>query len=142
MISITQNISLEDNEIQMDFIHSSGPGGQNVNKVATAVKLHFDITNSPSLPEDVKRRLIVLGGKKITQDGILIIDARRYRTQERNRQDALARLSLLISKAEHRPKLRKKTKPSKASKEKRIKAKRYLGEKKQLRKTVDPFIEE
>ena len=142
MISITPNITLQDNELQIDFIHSSGPGGQNVNKVATAVKLFFNITNSPSLPKEVKHRLKALGGKKITQDGILIIDARRYRTQERNRQDALERLSSLISKAEPEPKLRKKTKPTKASKEKRLKDKRTLRGKKQLRKTVDSLIDE
>ena len=141
MIHITPEISLEDNEIQLDFIHSSGPGGQNVNKVATAVKLYFDIINSPSLPEDTKKRLITLGGKRVTQEGILIIDARRYRTQERNRQDAIERVTVLIRKAVERPKKRKITRPTVTSKEKRLKAKHSRGEKKQFRKSVDPFEE-
>lgn len=141
MIHITPDISLEDNEIRLDFIHSSGPGGQNVNKVATAVKLFFDIINSPSLPDDIKKRLITLGGKRVTQEGVLVIDARRYRTQERNRQDAIERLSLLLRKAVERPKKRKITKPTVTSKEKRLKAKRSRGDKKQFRKAVDPFEE-
>lgn len=141
MIQITPDISLEDSEIQLDFIHSSGPGGQNVNKVATAVKLYFDIVNSPSLPEDIKKRLITLGGKRVTQDGILIIDARRNRTQERNRQDAIERLSLLIRKAAYKPKRRRKTKPTEASRKNRLKVKHSQGGKKQLRKAVDPFAE-
>ena len=141
MIHITPDISLEDNEIQLDFIHSSGPGGQNVNKVATAVKLYFDIINSPSLPEDIKKRLTAFGGKRVTQDGILVIDARRYRTQERNRQDAIERLSSLIGKAAKKPKKRKKTRPTEASREKRLKLKHSQGEKKVLRKAVDPFAD-
>jgi ribosome-associated protein len=141
MIHITSDISLEDNEIRLEFIHSSGPGGQNVNKVATAVKLYFDIINSPSLAEAAKKRLITLGGKRVTQEGILIIDARRYRTQERNRQDAIERIKVLIRKAVERPKKRKKTKPTEGSREKRLKLKHLRGEKKQLRKVVDPFEE-
>lgn len=141
MIHITPDISIDNSELRLEFIRSSGPGGQNVNKVATAVKLYFDIVNSTSLPADSKRRLVMLGGKKVTRDGVLIIDARRYRTQERNRLDAIERLSLLIKKAAKKPKRRKKTKPTESSREKRLKFKRSRGEKKELRKTVDPFAE-
>jgi len=138
MISVTPEITLNESEIDLDFIHASGPGGQNVNKVATAVKLHFDIINSPSLPEEVKKRLQTLGGKRVTVDGILVLDARRYRTQERNRQDALDRLVSLIRKAVHKPKKRHKTSPTKASRVKRLQEKRNRSVVKQMRQTVDP----
>ncbi len=142
MIFITNDITINDSEIHLDFVHSSGPGGQNVNKVATAVKLRFDVVNSTSLPEEVKKRLVTLGGKRITDGGILIVDARRYRTQERNRQDALDRLISLIRKASHKQKPRIKTKPTKVSKEKRLQGKHCRSAIKQMRQSVDPIKEE
>ena len=104
MINITRNIRIDEGEIQQEFIRSSGPGGQNVNKVATAVQLRFNVANSPSLPDDVRIRLIRLTGRRISEDGIMIIDARRFRTQERNRKDAIGRLVGLIRKAVEKPK--------------------------------------
>ncbi len=133
MIEITPSLAIEENEIQFDFIRSSGPGGQNVNKVATAVQLRFDVGNSPSLPGDVRTRLIRLAGRRITQDGILIIEARQFRTQEQNREDAIERLVELIRKATEKPRPRKKTKPSLAAKERRIESKKQRGRVKKLR---------
>ncbi len=138
MIPVTSDISLSENEIHFSFTHASGPGGQNVNKVATAVKLNFDIINSPSLPQDVKQRVLKFGGKRVSRDGTLVIDARRYRTQERNRQDALDRLVSLIRKATIKPKPRRKTQPTKASREKRIQTKRNRSLVKKKRQAVDP----
>ena len=128
MLEIASSIQIPESEIGLDFIRADGPGGQNVNKVATAVQLRFDAVNSPSLPEEVKARLIKLAGKRVTQDGILIIEARRYRTQEGNREDAIRRFSELVRKALERPIKRKPTKPSKASKEKRLQEKKRRSE--------------
>ena len=136
MISITPEIAIDKKELHEDFIRASGPGGQNVNKVATAVKLRFDVTHSPSLPHDVRQRLLRLGGKRLTADGILIIDARRFRTQERNRQDAVDRLVALIRKAAERPKVRHRTKPSLVSEERRLENKHHRSETKRLRSPV------
>ena len=133
MIRISQSIEIDPAEIREKFIRASGPGGQNVNKVATAVQLRFNVKNSPSLPEGVRLRLLRIGGKRISQRGILIIDARRYRTRQRNRQDALDRLCDLISRAASKPKPRRKTKPTLASKERRLDTKKRRGRLKSLR---------
>lgn len=132
-------IVLKPAEIKFSFIASPGPGGQNVNKVATAVQLRFDVVNSPSLPDEVRQRLIILCGKQLTGQGELIIKASRFRTQERNKQDALARLQVLIQRAQVRPKTRRKTKPTRSSKEQRLKSKKLQGGKKALRRTTGDY---
>ena len=133
MIEITDNISIHESELEVDFMQASGPGGQNVNKVATAVQLRFDVLHSPSLADEVKSRLVKLAGKRMTQEGVLLIEAKRFRTQERNREDALTRFQALVRKATEKPKKRVKTKPSKAAKEKRLKEKKRRGEIKRYR---------
>ena len=124
MIRITPSIAIDEREIREEFIRSSGPGGQNVNKVATAVKLYFDVVRSPSLSKDVRSRLIRLAGRRVTDDGVIVLDARRFRSQERNRQDARDRLTALIRKAAERPPTRRKTHPSDSSREHRLENKR------------------
>lgn len=136
MIRITPTIAIHENEIKLSFIKSSGPGGQHVNKVATAVQLRFDVKNSPSLSEAVRKRLIRLAGDKMTKDGVLIIQARRFRKQERNRQDARDRLIKLIQNASIQPKTHIKPKPTRASKERILAAKRRRGEIKKMRQWV------
>ena len=136
MIQITPTIAIDEREIREEFIRATGPGGQNVNKVATAVQLRFDVAHSPSLPEEVRARLIRLSGRRMTDDGVLILVARRFRTQERNRQDAMDRLIALIRKATQKPKRRRKTRPSLASKERRLDIKRRRSETKRGRQSV------
>lgn len=138
MIRITDDISVDPREIHERFIRASGPGGQNVNKVATAVQLRFDVAGSPSLPDDVRRRLGKLAGRKINDRGELVIDARRYRTQERNRVDALDRLTALIRKAATPPAVRRATRPTVASRRRRLAAKKQRGEIKRLRGPIPP----
>ena len=133
MLQITPTILIDETELQFEYIRASGPGGQNVNKVATAVQLRFDIANSPTLALDIKGRLIRLAGKRVNTDGILTIEARRFRTQEKNREDAIHRFTLLVQKAAVKPKKRRKTVPTKASRERRLKAKKQRGEIKKSR---------
>lgn len=135
MIQITPDLAIDESEIQQEFVRASGPGGQHVNRVATAVQLRFDVANSPSLPDDVRARLVQLAGKRITKDGVLLVESQRFRTQERNRQDALERLIELIRQAAKKPKRRRKTRPTRASKERRLENKRRQSKKKRLRKS-------
>jgi len=137
MLRINKNIAIKESELTFNFIRSSGPGGQNVNKVATAVQLRFNISSTESLTEDVKIRLKSIAGRKVTKDGVLIIEAKQFRTQEVNRQDAISRLIELIDKASRKKKRRIKTNPTAGSKLRRIEAKKKLGEKKKMRKYSD-----
>lgn len=136
MIKITGDISISENEIHEEFVRSSGPGGQNVNKVSTAVQLRFDVADSPSLPDDVRRRIITLAGKRINKDGVLIIKASRHRSQEQNREDAMSRLVSLVEKAAVAPRTRRKTNPTRASKTQRLEEKRHRSGIKEFRKSV------
>jgi ribosome-associated protein len=123
MIQVTNSIALDEAELQESFIRASGPGGQNVNKVETAVQMRFDVRNSPSLPDYVKEKLERLAGKRLTNEGVLVITAQRFRSQERNREDAVERLVELIRQATERPKPRRPTRPTLASKKRRLEAK-------------------
>ena len=136
MIVVTPDISIDESELQVEFVRASGPGGQNVNKVATAVQLRFDVRHSPSLPADIRERLTRLAGRRMTEDGVLIINARRHRTQQANRRDAIGRLVKLIERASVPPKPRRKTKPTGTSKEKRLQEKRRRSSIKRMRKPV------
>ncbi|MBE7447088.1 MAG: aminoacyl-tRNA hydrolase [Planctomycetia bacterium] len=136
MIKVTRTIAIDEGEIHLEFICASGPGGQNVNKVATAVQLRFNVRNSPSFSDDVRERLVRLSGRRITEEGILIIAARRFRTQERNRQDAIGRFVELLRKAAEKPKTRRQTRPTLASKKRRFESKHHRGNAKRMRRSV------
>ena len=133
MIRITDKISIDEAELQETFVRASGPGGQNVNKLSTAVELRFDARFSPNLPTDVSIRLQKLAGNRLTKDGVIVIEAQRHRTQERNRADALEKLIALIREATHVPKPRKATRPSRAARAERVDKKKQRGQVKRLR---------
>jgi ribosome-associated protein len=136
MIRVTRGISIDESEVRLRFVRASGPGGQHVNKVATAAQLRFDVAGSPSLPAEVRQRLIRLAGRRVTDDGVLVIDARRYRSQERNRTDAIDRLIALIRRAAAPPRPRRKTRPTAASKARRLESKRRRAQRKDTRRRV------
>jgi ribosome-associated protein len=137
MISITPTIAIDEREISERFVRASGPGGQNVNKVSTAVQLRFDARNSPSLPEPVRERLFEIAGAAATTEGVIVITAQRHRTQERNRQDALERLVAMIQRAAEPPRPRHKTRTPNASRRERLESKRRRSTLKSLRGSVD-----
>jgi ribosome-associated protein len=139
MIRVTDSISIDESEIEESFVRSSGPGGQNVNKLSTAVQLRFDVRHSPSLPNDVAIRLMALGGRRITKDGVLVLIAQSHRTQERNRADAIERLVALIKEASVKPIPRRATKPTKASKQRRIEGKKRRSGIKDMRRSKPSF---
>ncbi len=139
MIRINARIAIDEREIGESFVRASGPGGQNVNKLATAVQLRFDVRGSPSLPADVKTRLERLAGWRLTRDGVLVIAAQRHRTQARNRQDALDRLVDLIRRAAMPPLPRRPTKPTAAARERRIEKKKRHAGIKRLRRAGPSF---
>lgn len=141
MIHVAPGIDLDENELSFEFVRASGPGGQNVNKVATAVQLRFDVANSPALPEDVRARLLKLAGQRVTDEGVLIIEARATRSQTRNREAAVEQLIELIRKAAIPPKNRRKTRPTTASVQERRERKARRSQTKQRRRPVRGYDE-
>src|SRR5262249_55863726 len=138
MLRITSRIAIDEAELEESFIRASGPGGQNVNKLSSAVQLRFDVRHSPSLPDDVRTRLERLAGKRLTREGVLVITAQRHRTQERNRADARERLIALVQEAATPPVPRRPTRPTRASKERRIESKKRRATIKGLRQAKPP----
>ena len=138
MLQVTPELAIDDSELEERFVRASGPGGQNVNKVATAVQLRFDLSRSSALADDVRERLRALAGSRMTSDGVLVIDARRHRTQAQNREDARERLAELVRQALVKPKRRRKTRPTRGSVEKRMQSKRIRSDTKRGRGNVDP----
>ncbi len=136
-IAVTSSLSIDERELSESFVHASGPGGQNVNKLSTAVELRMDVRRSPSLPGEVKTRLAAAAGRLMTQDGVLVIFAQRFRSQERNREDARARLIAMIAAAAVRPVRRRPTRPTLGSKQRRLEAKARRGEVKRGRSDSD-----
>lgn len=133
MLKVTESITLDEGELRFRFVRASGPGGQNVNKVATKVQLRFDAAHSESIPDEVRTRLLRLAGRRATSEGIVIIEANRFRSQERNREEAVQRLINLLRRASERPRSRKKTSPTSASRERRLEEKHRRGEIKRMR---------
>ena len=138
MLQVTPQLAIDDSELEERFVRASGPGGQNVNKVATAVQLRFDPSRSSALTDEVRERLRVIAGKRMTSDGVLVIDARRHRTQAQNREDARERLADLVRQALVKPKRRRKTRPTSGSVEKRMQSKRIRSDTKRGRGNIDP----
>ena len=141
MPRITRNIVIPDDEISLEFVRASGPGGQNVNKVSTAVQLRFDAAGTESLAREVKERLLKIAGNRVTDEGVVIIEAKRFRSQEKNRKDAIDRLTEMVRKAAVKPTPRRKTRPTAASREKRLSQKKRRSEVKRLRKPGIPGTE-
>lgn len=139
MIKITNHLEIDEHELVFDFVKASGPGGQHVNKASTAVQLRFDVAHSPSLPEETRARLLALAANQINKAGELVIDARRYRSQRRNQQDAVSRFTQLLRQAAQKPRLRRKTRPSRRSKERRLEHKKRRSNIKRSRQSPTSF---